>query len=220
MTHQEILNKTKAEVDSLCAKAKEKLDAIAPKELEIGKWYKGNVDIESLIFITEIENVKHYNRIHGYGFIGGKWDDTGHLFSNTDHEKSLVEASFEDVKQELIKEAKRLGHNYERYSYDTDENVLCGYNGRLEEVFVDGVWNNLQDKLYSLKEAFNNGYCVEFYDVKTDTWKRHENPCWNTDLQWRIMVNNGHLVISDVYLLNQIKDLKKSIDEIKSNIIQ
>lgn len=40
MTHQEILNKTKAEIDSLCAQAKEKLDAIAPKELEIGKWYK------------------------------------------------------------------------------------------------------------------------------------------------------------------------------------
>ena len=67
------------------------------KELEVWKWYKGNVDIQSLIFITEIENVKYYNRIHGYGFIDGEWANSGHLFSNTDHEKSLVEASFEDV---------------------------------------------------------------------------------------------------------------------------
>lgn len=188
------------------------------KELEVWKWYKGTCDFESLIFITEIENTGSYNHIHGYGFKWGQWNDLSHLLSNTDHEKSLVEANFEEVKQELIKEAKRLGHNYDKYSYDPDENNLFGYNGRLEEVFVDGVWNEPYDKLSNLKEAFNNGYCVDFYDVKTDTWKRHENPCWNPDLKWRIMVNNGHLVVSDVYLLNKIKELKKSIEEIKSNI--
>src|SRR5690606_25677294 len=75
-------------------------------KLEVGKWYKGTVDFESLIFITEIENVdsyESYNRIHGYGFISGEWNYLSHLCSNTEHEESLVEATPQEVGEALIK---------------------------------------------------------------------------------------------------------------------
>lgn len=206
------------------------------KELEVGKWYK-----------TKKSLFNHQDGYDSYGFFNKQWK-SGDWRTYLDDFAFVtpIEANIQEVEQALIEEAKRrykvgdklslfdgyyygdgnniYGGNFDCNSFDLEDAYLCvkTTNGWYHRIFQDGKWATVieQDKLSNLKEAFNNGYCVEFYDVKTDTWKRHENPCWNPDLQWRIMVNNGHLVVSDVYLLNQIKDLKKSIEEIKSNIIQ
>lgn len=212
---------------------------LEPKsELEVGKWYVFSWyhdpnDVIGVYLIDKINNDEVWFK-YGVNIACNYWSERD-WYSKT-HNWRL--ATPQEVEQTLVEEARRrglvegvhinshwigvngssfpLGSTY-RYCNDElwVEGGFVSYT-----IFKNGKWATVieQDKLSRLKEAFSKGYCVEFYDKKTDTWKRHENPCWNPDLQWRIMVNNGHLVVRDVYLLNQIKELKKSIEEIKSNI--
>ena len=212
------------------------------KELAIGKWYKTK-SVTSIFFLTEIQG--DYRKNKGYGLLNNnEWFDNRNsacFMGRANDLDNFTEANPKEVEQALIEEAKRrynVGDKlskvrddhaddnrfFESHSFGLENNCLYfdSTNGSNYSycIFDNGQWATIikQDKLSNLKEAYNNGYCVEFYDVKADKWKRHEHPCWNTNLQWRIMVNNGHLVVSDVYLLKQIKELKKSIEEIKSNI--
>lgn len=65
-------------------------------KLEVGKWYKGSVDFKSLIYITKINNKVSYNEIHYFGFTFGNYSENKTI-SNSDHERSLVLATPQEV---------------------------------------------------------------------------------------------------------------------------
>lgn len=174
MTHQEILNKTKTEIDSLCAQAKEKLDAIAPIEVVVGKWYK-DPSSDYIVYVTKILGKHNYVEVYGFGSNGNwfdKWDTVVHQL--------CTEATPQEVEQALIEEAKKLGHTYERFDYNPEENELCGINnGRLESVFCDGHWEQPTDKFAELKEAHGNGAKIQFRHSNGE-WVdiNHQYPTW------------------------------------------
>ena len=177
MTHQEIINKTKAEIDSLCAQAKEKLDAITPIEAEVGKWYK-DPSSDYLVYVTKILGKHNYVEVYGFGSDGNwfnKWDTVVHQL--------CVEATPQVVEKALIEEAKRRGHTYSEYDYNPEENELCGIDdGRLESVFCDGHWEQPVDKFAELKEAHRNGAVIESMPKKwIGDWTIATNPIWDGD---------------------------------------
>ena len=83
---------------------------IAPV-LEIGKWYKWMEGSEDcLFFVTNDDGFK----IKGFGFRGDRniWVNKTTLYNKKYHEEavsSLIQATDEEVKTALIKEAKRRG---------------------------------------------------------------------------------------------------------------
>jgi len=81
------------------------------KELEVGKWYKGSIDFESLIFITEIEKVgkEDRNRIYYYGWLHNEYFREKDYIANKDHENSLIEATLQEIESALICEANKRG---------------------------------------------------------------------------------------------------------------
>lgn len=95
-----------------CSTLKTKFEKEFPElfktELKAGKWYKGNVDFDSLIFITEIENNGYYNRVYYYGFISNTYRK-GDYIANRAHEASLKPANTEEIESYLIAEAKKKG---------------------------------------------------------------------------------------------------------------
>ena len=208
MTHEQKLKQALQELDAL----KSKIEGLMKPELEVGKWYKGTVDFESFIFITEIENVDSYdsyNRIHGYGFISGEWNYLSHLFSNTEHEESLVEATPQEVEEALVKEAKRRGllhgvrfisPNCENWGFkvtsndfhfDSVNNTLSFTQdlGGTVFLFIHGHWAEPiieQDKFAELKEAHRNGAVIEYFCIFRKKWEIATTPCWDTDTEYRI----------------------------------
>ncbi len=99
---------------SACANWKQRIEKELPdlfNKLEVGKWYKGNVDFNSLIYITEINNDYGANKasqINYYGFTFDKYSDSDTI-CNIDHEKSLTLATEEEVKTALVNEAVKRG---------------------------------------------------------------------------------------------------------------
>jgi len=83
------------------------------KELEVGKWYKGNKDFNSLICIERIENKIDYDEIHCYGFWFDGWKK-GYI-ANTSHQKSLIEATESEVFEALKDEAVKRGYKHGVY---------------------------------------------------------------------------------------------------------
>ena len=95
---------------SACANWKQRIEKELPdlfNKLEVGKWYKGNVDFNSLIYITNLENKGKYFKINYYGFTFGEYKES--TISNLDHEKSLTLATEEEVKTALVNEAVKRG---------------------------------------------------------------------------------------------------------------
>ena len=84
----------------------------AEPELEVGKWYKGNVyNTDTLICVKEIKmglNFKGSISQNHYGFIEGRWMENG-CWNNTDWSKDLIPATKEEVKTALIAEAEKRG---------------------------------------------------------------------------------------------------------------
>ena len=183
MTHQEILNKTKAEIDSLCAQAKEKLEAMAPKALEIGKWYR-HKDYPRFLSI-------HLNDDR-YGFdISGDWFDN--VRNKLSYHEDYYEATPQEVEKALIEEAKRRGFvigccHYitngekvikkalsERFLFEPYSNKLLFNNW---SIFECGKWANIieQDKFAELKEAHRNGAVIQANDGQG--WYDTDYPNW------------------------------------------
>jgi len=181
MTHQEILNKTKAEIDSLCAQAKKKLDAVAPREAEVGKWYK-DPNSQYLVHVTKVLGKHNYVEVYGFDCKGNwfdKWDTVVHQL--------CTEATHQEVEKALIEEAKRIGHTYSEYDYNPEENELCGINdGRLESVFCDGHWEQPDDKFAELKEAHKNGSKIQYEDSLGNWHDIEISKVWFKELNYRI----------------------------------
>ncbi len=146
-----------------------KVFEVKPK-LEVGKWYKGNVDFDSLIYITGLELKKNmdefvYTEIKYYGFCNKKYylNDT---ICNIDHEKSLVEATeqeiFEALKSEWEKRAKK--YNFSCIDLDGKIHTNCGFvveykdgclymtGGKIDKVYENGVFAEIIETI-SLKDA-------------------------------------------------------------------
>lgn len=88
-------------------KAKIIIEKFKPKSIEVGKWYKGNGD--KLIFTTSSKQNGHV-KAYGFGANGGWFEDDNTFSWLTD---DLKEATKEEVKQALVKEAeKRYGEDW------------------------------------------------------------------------------------------------------------
>lgn len=142
-----------------------RVNEILGLKLEVGKWYKGNVDFKSLIYITKIGQKQDHTRISYYGFYECKFEHD--VFANKDHEKSLVLATHEEVENALIKEAKRRGYENGNYkclsvpssseniedNYFYENNVLWhGVYDLANTIFKDGKWAEIIDDKSDIKE--------------------------------------------------------------------
>lgn len=151
-------------------------------ELETGKWYKGDVDFKSLIYITGLEDKKSYTTIKYYGFTFGDYSESGTI-ANYEHEKSLVPATDKEVETALIAEAKRRGYrngvtfksldyNFKNvkiiddfFSFDFNNNDLylkvdAPSGQRYRSVFLKGKWAEIISEpieltLEQIAEKFN-----------------------------------------------------------------
>jgi len=118
---------------SACANWKQRIEKELPdlfNKLEVGKWYKGNVDFNSLIYITEINNDYGTNKasqINYYGFTFDKYSDSNTI-CNIDHEKSLTLATEEEVKTALVNEAVKRGFELGKkvkWNFEGSEGYKC-----------------------------------------------------------------------------------------------
>jgi hypothetical protein len=152
-------------------------------KLEVGKWYKGHVDFNSVIYVTEIQKIKNESRnhIHYYGFLNDKYYEKDYI-ANKDHEQSLAEATESEVFEALEKQAKLTGYkngNYkclslpeythevnEVYHFDIYENKLFLGNGRglkANVVFCNGKWSTIikKKKMTQSQIEAELGYKIE-----------------------------------------------------------
>lgn len=184
MTHKEILEQTKSELDRLVSEAKRKLDELNLLKLAVGKWYKDTEEENNLlIYITDIKD----NEIVGYGFnVLGKWvvPNTGFYSGNMESAyRFLVEATDQEVEAALVKEAIRRGFtdgvtiNISNLSnHFPEENIKIkgssfmykdlmlgfGYNNYV--IFKDGKWaevikenrTTLDQYIKALKDKYPN----------------------------------------------------------------
>lgn len=101
------------------------------KELEVGKWYKYPEYPEFLSI--------HTNDGNRYGFdINGLWFNAD---DSLDEAPGFVEATTEEVKQALAKEASKRG--YERVTYDNGELFCRLPYSTVQRVYSNGVWKEL-----------------------------------------------------------------------------
>lgn len=137
MKKKELLRRIEVLEEKLATKEEKAL--LEPKEeLEVGKWYKGLNNSNQIIFKVD----SSYNGVN-YGFFNKQWDESWYC-SNPDE---WLEATPQEVEDALVKEAKKRGYNYMNYTYNAEENELCGiHGGSLEEVFVNGKWVERNDK--------------------------------------------------------------------------
>ena len=199
MTHQEILNKTKAEIDSLCVQAKEKLDAIAPREAEVGKWYK-DPNSQYLVHVTKIIAKHNYVEVYGFDCNGNwfnEWDTVVHQL--------CIEATPQEVENALIEEAKRRYKVGDKIFLDGENRILdmnlfqylpksnsfyisLTTKGKSGRVFNNGQWATIieQDKFAKLKEAHRNGAVIQHYNVCLEEWADVQNPMFNENAHYRI----------------------------------
>jgi len=179
MTHEEILEQTKAELDRLVSEAKRKLDKLATPKLEVGKWYKDTEEgSRLLVYPTDIRS----NEIVGYGFgVFGDWKAPNTKFYSGNMENAyrfLVEATRQEVEDALALEAKRRGIVEGVSVIDLDDRkgfllkggtyLLSFASNKLfahgATVFKDGIWaevikenrTTLDQDIKALKEKYPN----------------------------------------------------------------
>lgn len=211
MTHKEILEQTKSELDRLVSEAKRKLDGLYRPELESGKWYKDTYERSNLlVYITDIKD----DEIVGYGFgVSGKWLAPNRKFYSWNIHNAysfLVEATDQEVEDALVKEAVRrgfkdnviidnspLGFSHKRL-HDEGENMFytdgylnIGHKGLA--IFHEGKWAEViekpVDKFAELKEAHKNGAVIQFRNKHTNNkWVDcgGNKPSWVSTTEYRI----------------------------------
>lgn len=175
MTHEQILEQSRKDLKAIYKQAKEKLAALevgAPKELEVGKWYKTK-SVNAIFYLTEIK--EKYRENKGFGILNNsEWydnrEETTHMGKAYEVD-NFTEATHEEVEKALIDEAKRKGHTYNEYNFNPEENELCGVNnGRLESVFCDGQWEQPVDKFAELKESHRSGAVIQMHSPMFNEW--------------------------------------------------
>lgn len=166
MTHEEILEQTKAELDRLVSEAKRKLDDLVKPELEVGKWYWSGNKGYRVLFCYQGDVIYHF------GFSGsGEWSNLILPY----WEETAIEATRQNVEDALVKEAKRRGivkgsdiKSVDGYvfknilgSYIFGNSMLC-YGGAV--IFKNGKWaevikenrTTLDQDIKALKEKYPN----------------------------------------------------------------
>lgn len=176
-------NKTWAEVVEVKEEVKEEIE---------GKWYAAHRDgrVSLLFFCTRVKN----NLLQGFGFDEEMWLDEEHGWCNPwDIGDTITKATPQEVESALTGEALRRGHEYEKFEYNPVENALYGYNGRLEEVFVNGKWNEPFDKFAELKEAHKNGAVIQMLTKSNSKWVDVIFECdyWLPNYEYRIKPEEG-----------------------------
>lgn len=143
---------------SACSEWKLKIEKECPElfenKLEVGKWYKEPSDLGNkyrFIFIEKIDN----KQIFGYGFKGdGSWFENDSYYSG-----GFILATEEEVKEALIKEAKKRGFK----NGVVFRNILRNHTNKIEAI---GVLNDY--KKYDNSLWFDEKGCV-FKDGKWAT---------------------------------------------------
>ena len=142
-----------------CSEWKANIEKEFPKlfkeeALVVGKWYKRQI-INGLWFVTRFENGCSY----GYGFDSdGNWANVSRGYN---YSLKLTIATDEEVKQALIKEAKKRGFKegvmvvskgYDDTVFDGEfrfeewhKNTLDGFNAG--DIFKDGVWATIKETI-------------------------------------------------------------------------
>lgn len=111
------------------------------KELEVGKWYKAELNnYRGYLFAV----FNGYNQ-RSYGIHpdnNGEWFDNHNWFSDFNmSDLKYTEATTEEVKQALAKEASKRG--YERVTYDNGELFCRLPYSTVQRVYSNGVWKEL-----------------------------------------------------------------------------
>lgn len=142
-------------------KAVLKIKGLIKEELEVGKWYKYS-DSEGFLFcITNVQN----DGVEVYGFNSwGNWIDEGSYYS-----EYLIPATDKEVKDALIKEAKKRGfkegvkfksivsgniRKFTGFYFGSDEDECWLSNDTVGCIFKKGKWAEIIEEK---KEIVVNG---------------------------------------------------------------
>lgn len=143
-------------IEALEAELQKLKNEVTPK-FEVGKWYKTNCLGGSIFYLTESPVEDCY--VSGYGFENGDWCDLSEHYWTLEQKYKPTLATHQEVKEALIKEAKkrgfkegvRINHSIEGkghralifndLSYHSGYNWLCDGWGNV--VFKDGVWTEI-----------------------------------------------------------------------------
>ena len=149
------------------------------KELEVGKWYFGELD-------NERKTLFCFNGKHGqftqYGFTSNReWSNQIGCIQGLKY----TEATPQEVEKALIEEANRRGFNG-GFVFDDRTNILWNQqkNGEERAILSNGQWATIieQDKFSELKEAHNKGAVIESMPKKwIGDWTIATNPIWDGD---------------------------------------
>lgn len=181
------------------------------KELEVGKWYFGELDNErKTLFCFNGE----YGLFTQYGFnVKGEWSNQIGCIEGLKY----TEATPQEVEKALIEEAKRrykVGYKLSKVHDDyskgdrifslnlSHQSGLCdlwidndGDRGHSSCIFKNGQWATIieqenpaevTDKFAELKEAHSKGAEIQFYDNNRKCWFDCGIPCWNPKFKYRI----------------------------------
>ena len=136
-------------------------------ELKVGKWYRDNNYPKHFAYITEISNDRYYY----YGFnIAGTWQNKDYYYLN-DRSLNLIEETTEELKQALIKEAKKRGFKNTSRLKMTGINSKFSFNDSFSTI---GELNKssfyIEDNILDSKEGhgyiFENGIWAEIIEEK------------------------------------------------------
>ena len=171
--HKEACSTWKARIEKECPE-------LFKKTLEVGKWYKGNVDFDSLIYITKLTNKGYYNEINYYGFTFGEYNKR--CINNLGHEQSLVLATYQEVEEALINEAKKRGY---------DKGVS------IKECLQGGDYN----------AKLKNGFTFSFdYGLWSYSYTNGQNVCIFKDGKWAEIIQQPteiELIKAEIERLNE-----------------
>ena len=151
-----------------CSEWKTNIEKEFPKlfkedALEVGRWYNGYENY--LIYITNIRQEFSYKKISYYGL---SWEQKWKCdyIANRDIENSLKPATDKEVKEALIKEAKKRGFKegvrvesrwltapseeklIGNFIFDNEFELCCrASNGSLWTIFQDGEWATIVETI-------------------------------------------------------------------------
>ena|SRR5690606_29726815 len=225
MTHKEIQEQTKSELDRLVSEAKRKLDDLVKPELKVGKWYKFDTPLFEYL-------LKYDGSDTACGFADGTWSSSWSFSKDVNQELAKgKEATPQEVEEALVKEAKRRGIVEGVSVIDLDDGkdvllqkgggyILSSMSNKLfahgATVFKDGKWAEVIeqpiDKFAELKEAYRNGAIIEYFNNITNKWTVIQGaPHWLNNVEYRIKPEEKPKV-GDVFIAKIKSD--KDIDRL------
>lgn len=228
MTHKEILEQTKSELDRIVSVSPRKLYELDNPKLEVGKWYKFDTPLFEYL-------LKYDGSDTAYGFADGTWSSSWSFSKDVNQELAKgKEATPKEVEEALVKEAKS------RYKVGDKISILdsCNfgnlddyknrwvirdvhdpiYNGSLFYgnllIFDNGNWATVieQGKFAELKEAYRNGAAIQYKHKGLPNWIDNPNPAWSDNYDYRIKPEEKQTLADDIqYLKDKHPNLRFTI---------